>query len=143
MEELLLSCIIHTLPQQGLPLRVRKLVLKRNEEITQQYFALLDSHLSDLVSGRVTEMLEIGQIAAILCITPKHLSETITLVKGHHPCYYYDRKIAEQAKKLLTETNASVAEIARILTYDPSNFSKFFKKFTGETPGAFRQKNKI
>ena len=40
---------------------------------------------------------------------------------------------------LLKETKASIAQIAIQLTYDPSNFSKFFKKWTGLTPGNFRK----
>jgi AraC-like DNA-binding protein len=36
---------------------------------------------------------------------------------------------------MLNTSDKSVAEIARIFTYDPSNFSKFFKKMTGLTPG--------
>jgi AraC-like DNA-binding protein len=43
---------------------------------------------------------------------------------------------------MLLETEKSVSEIAKILTYDPSNFSKFFKKFVGQTPGKFRKENK-
>jgi AraC-like DNA-binding protein len=31
-----------------------------------------------------------------------------------------------------------IAQIAARLTYDPSNFTKFFKAFTGTTPKKFR-----
>ncbi len=43
---------------------------------------------------------------------------------------------------MLSETDKSIAEIAKTLTYDPSNFSKFFKKIVGQTPGQFRKKSK-
>jgi AraC-like DNA-binding protein len=43
---------------------------------------------------------------------------------------------------MLLTTNLSVAEIARTLTFDPSNFSKFFKHFEGITPKQFREKKK-
>nr|WP_315095501.1 AraC family transcriptional regulator [Chryseobacterium timonianum] len=36
----------------------------------------------------------------------------------------------------------AIAEIARKFTYDPSEFSKFFKKRTGQTPGNFRKQYK-
>jgi AraC family transcriptional regulator of adaptative response / methylphosphotriester-DNA alkyltransferase methyltransferase len=42
----------------------------------------------------------------------------------------------------MLETSLSIAEIARKLTYDPSNFSKFFKKYVGMSPGQFRKNQK-
>lgn len=114
----------------------------RNEEITTEYFAFLDQHLANLIAGKDIEMLEINEIAAKLFISAKHLSETIQLTQGHHPCYFFDQKILSESKKLILETSLSVAEIARKLTYNPSNFSKFFKKYAGVTPGQFRKNQK-
>ena len=116
--------------------------LKRSEEITKDYFAFLDNHLNDIVEGRVTKMMELNQIASALFVSHTHLTDTIQQTMGHHPCYFYDLKIAEQAKKMLLNTNSPIADIANTLTYDPSNFSKFFKKFTGQTPGEFRKQHK-
>lgn len=116
--------------------------MKRAEEITLAYFALLDSHLADIVSGKVIEMMELNQIAGALSISPAHLSDTIQATRGHHPCHFYDGKILEHAMRLLVETDMSIAEIARLLTYEPTNFSKFFKKFRYETPGQFRARKK-
>ncbi|WP_219226320.1 helix-turn-helix domain-containing protein [Pedobacter antarcticus] len=112
---------------------------RRSDEITQKYFDLLDKHLTDIIEGRALEMMELNQIASELFISHKHLSDTIQATKGHHPCYFYDLKIVEQAKNMLLNTDYSIAKIARTLTYDPSNFSKFFKKFSGATPGEFRK----
>lgn len=115
---------------------------KRNKEIANDYFAFLDRHLSDIVEGRVTKMMELNQIAKALFISHTHLTDVIQQTMGHHPCHFYDLKIAEQAKRMILTTTNSIATIAHTLTYDPSNFSKFFKKFTGQTPGEFRKKHK-
>lgn len=112
---------------------------KRSEEITKNYFQFLDRHINDVVSGKTTDFMEINQIASELFISHKHLTDTIQQETGHHPCHFYDLKIIDQAKKMLEETALPVSEIAKILTYDPSNFSKFFKKFTGQAPGTFRK----
>jgi AraC-like DNA-binding protein len=112
---------------------------KRSEEITQNYFQFLDKHIDDVISGKATDFMEINQIANELFISHKHLTDTIQQETGHHPCHFYDLKIIDQAKKMLEETVLPVSEIAKILTYDPSNFSKFFKKFTGQAPGTFRK----
>lgn len=113
---------------------------KRSIEITRKYFEFLDRHIADVVNGRVSEFLELNQIARELAVSHNHLTDTIQKEKGNHPCHFYDQKIIEAMKDMLVSTDRSVAEIARIFTYDPSNFSKFFKKFTGETPGRFRKK---
>ncbi|WP_278554594.1 helix-turn-helix domain-containing protein [Elizabethkingia bruuniana] len=113
--------------------------IKRSKEILTSYFVFLDQHIDDVVQGRVPEFMELNQIARELAVSHQHLSDTIQLETGHHPCHFYDEKIIDQAKKLLKETKASIAQIAIQLTYDPSNFSKFFKKWTGLTPGNFRK----
>lgn len=117
-------------------------ILKRSEEITENYFQFLDNHIEDVVLGKVDEFMEINQIASELFVSHKHLTDTVQKETGNHPCYFYDLKIIDEAKKMLSETDKSVSEIAKILTYDPSNFSKFFKKFIGKTPGQFRKENK-
>jgi len=99
----------------------------------------VDNHLQDVLEGRATEMMELREIASELCISHKHLTDTVQQETGNHPCHFYDMKILGHAKRLLTETSLPVAEIAMRLTYDPSNFSKFFKKFVGQTPGRFRR----
>lgn len=116
-----------------------KAISGRNEEITENYLKFLDQHLANLVEGREADMLHINEIATQLFLDPGHLSNTVKLVTGHHPCYFFDKKIIEKAKQLLKDTDLSISEIARTLTYDPSNFNKFFRKMTGLTPGDFRK----
>lgn len=115
---------------------------KRSEEITSEYFSFLDIHIEEVASGKVADFLELNQIAQLLHVSHTHFSDTIQKTTGHHPCHFYDLKIIEKAKQLLIQTDLSIANIAKKLTYDPSNFSKFFKSWTGETPGNFRKDNK-
>ena len=111
----------------------------RSSEIVESYFTFLDKHIDEVVSGNTPEFMELNQIARELAISHQHLSDTLQQETGHHPCHFYDEKIIERAKTFLKETNLPVAQIALQLTYDPSNFSKFFKKWTGQTPGTFRK----
>ncbi|GEN69454.1 MULTISPECIES: helix-turn-helix domain-containing protein [Chryseobacterium] len=117
-------------------------MMKRSEEITSQYFDFIDKHVRDVIAGNVPEFMELNEIAGKLAISHTHLTDTLKKETGKHPCYFYDEKIIMEAKLMLANSGKSVAEIARIFTYDPSNFSKFFKKKTGETPGNFREFNK-
>lgn len=110
----------------------------RSEEIKNLYFNYLDKHIHDVVSGIELDFKSINQIAQELNISHYHLTDTVQKETGQHPCHFYDLKIIETAKELLINSNYSIAEIAKMLTYEPSNFSKFFKKFTNKTPGQFR-----
>ncbi|WP_426478275.1 helix-turn-helix domain-containing protein [Chryseobacterium sp. CBSDS_008] len=117
-------------------------MMKRSEEITHQYFTFLDHHIQEVISGTVPEFMELNEIAGELAVSHKHLTDTIKKETGQHPCSFYDEKIIDQIKQMLITSDKSIAEIARIFTYDPSNFSKFFKKMTGFTPGNFRNSNR-
>jgi AraC family transcriptional regulator, transcriptional activator of pobA len=50
-------------------------------------------------------------------------------------------RILLEAKSLLTHTELNIAEISHNLQFDePTNFSKFFKKYVGLTPLQFRHR---
>ncbi len=115
----------------------------RNEEIFSSYLAFLDQHLEEILSGEAADMLHINQIAEKLFLSPGHLTNTVKLVSGHHPCYYYDHKIIKVTNDLLIDTQISASEIARKLTFDPSNFIKFYRSLTGITPTEFRKLKKL
>lgn len=112
--------------------------LSRHIELVAAYFKLVDSHLSDLADGRETEMMELSDIAVALYVSHKHLIAIVKKITGHHPCHFYIQKILEKANLMLIQTDYPAAEIARKLSYDPSNFNKFYKKYTGMTPGQYR-----
>lgn len=114
----------------------------RTEEVATAYLDFLDRHLQNLIDGTETEMLELNQIAQQLFVSKQYLCEIMQDKYGNHPCHFYDQKILDIAKGQLRTTGLAIADIASQLTYDPSNFSKFFKKYVGITPGAYRKQHK-
>lgn len=110
----------------------------RQKEIVQQYEAELDKHMLELKAGDVEIMHEISDLARIMNIHPIHLSNTVKAVTGRSACDLFEERLVALSKEMLTNTNLPVAEIARQLTYDPSNFTKFFKKYVKMTPKAYR-----
>lgn len=110
----------------------------RAVEIRNRYFELLDKHLSDLIDERTERMLELCDIADLLYVSQKHLIKIIQKLEGNHPCHFYVQKIVKKTTELLADTDWPIVEIARRFTYDPSNFTKFFKKHTGYTPSFYR-----
>ncbi|AZB33373.1 helix-turn-helix domain-containing protein [Chryseobacterium bernardetii] len=114
----------------------------RSEEISEKYFEFLDRHIDDVISARTADFMGLHQIASELGISHKHLINVIQHEFGNHPSYFYDFRIIKITKEILLKEDISIAEVARKFTYDPSNFSKFFKSRTGQTPGSFRRQNK-
>jgi AraC family transcriptional regulator, regulatory protein of adaptative response / methylphosphotriester-DNA alkyltransferase methyltransferase len=111
----------------------------RQKEIVKSYLQELDNHIAELKQGLINKTLEIGDFAAKLHIHPVHLSNTIKAVTGQSTCSLYEERLLNAAKQLLTESNMPIGQVAMQLTYDPSNFTKFFKTYTGITPKQFRQ----
>ncbi|MDU0372434.1 helix-turn-helix domain-containing protein [Hymenobacter endophyticus] len=122
-----------------MPTPLPKKILARQHEITADFTRLVHAHVDDLAAGRSTEALEIRDFAGQLCIHPTHLSNTLKLTTGEAPCAIYERKLVAVSKELLSNRQQSVAEVAARLTYDPSNFTKFFKRFVGITPRQYRE----
>ena len=114
------------------------IIFDRKEEITASFIQHIDAHLNDIVCGNTIEMCEIRDIAKLMFIHPTHLSNTIKVVTGQAPCYFFEMKIMDHAKKMLADPNLTIAHIALTLTFDPSNFTKFFKRFEGITPKQYR-----
>ena len=116
-------------------------ISSRKKEIATDYIACLDEHIQQLKEGKADRALEIREFAAMLHVHPAHLSNTIKEVTGQSTCSLYEERLVRISKELLVTTNWPVAQIARQLTYDPSNFTKFFKQYTGTTPKKFRDQH--
>lgn len=112
--------------------------LTRPEQITKDFLIELDKHLDDIVSSKTDIMFDVRDFAKILHIHPVHLSNTIKQTTGKAPCDFCEAKILEISKSLLQNSKLTIANIAIQLTYDPSNFTKFFKKYSGQTPSEYR-----
>lgn len=122
-------------------MKENKTISVRQNEIVASYLQQLDLHLSDLKVGLAEKTFEIKDLADLLFVSPKHLSNTIQEVLGKSPCDIYEERLIEISKELLLTTNKPISHIAQTLTFDPSNFTKFFKSFEGKTPKQFRELN--
>ncbi|MBL7846266.1 MAG: helix-turn-helix transcriptional regulator [Cyclobacteriaceae bacterium] len=111
----------------------------RQQEIVTQYLHELDKHLAELKIGKAENTFEIKDLASLLFIHPTHLSNTIHEVLGKSPCDIYEERLIEIAKELILSSDRPIAQIAQSMTFDPSNFTKFFKSYVGTTPKKFRQ----
>lgn len=113
--------------------------MDRPEEITANFLLELDKHIADIACGKTDTFFEIHDFASILCIHPVHLSNTVKQVTGKAPCDHCEGKLAVVAKQLLDAGDMTITQIAYRLTYDPPSFTKFFKKYVGQTPSRYRK----
>ncbi|MBL7919511.1 MAG: helix-turn-helix transcriptional regulator [Bacteroidia bacterium] len=126
---------------QGVITKEKKAVSLRQKEIVTDYIQKLDNYVAALKQGTEDRVLEIAEFADMLHIHPTHLSNTVKEVTGRSSCSLFEERLVKVSKEMLLESRASIKEIAIQLTYDPSNFTKFFKHFVGMTPKQFRIQN--
>ena len=111
---------VKTLPQQ-------KQVLLRN------FRRLIDQHFLSIKLPK--------EYAELLYVTPNHLNALCKDLLGKTAGELIRDRVLLEAKRLLTNADMSIAEIAYRLNFeDNSYFNRFFKKYEGLTPDAFRKK---
>ena len=121
-----------------MPTPIPKKILARRHEIFADYLRELDKHLDDIMKERTDVMFEVRDFAEILHIHPTHLTNTIKQTTGKSPCFFFEEKILAIAKDML-QKNIPIKEVAYRLTFDASNFTKFFKRFEGVTPKQYKE----
>ena len=92
----------------------------------------IDEHLTD-------PSLSLKKIAAHNYINASYLSRIFKEVTGMTFMDYLISVRIEKAKKLLANPTFRIYEIAEMVgIHDPNYFSKFFKKYAGDTPAGYR-----
>lgn len=101
---------------------------------------LVLSNFRSLVDEHFTEMKLPKDYASLLYITPNHLNALCTDLLGRSAGEVIRDRVLLEAKRLLVNAGSNISEIAYSLGFtDNSHFSKFFKKYEGLTPEAFRK----
>lgn len=73
-----------------------------------------------------------------LNITEKRLYRAVTTVSSKTPKMIIHNKVILEAKWLLSDSNLTTKEISIELGFsEPTNFIKYFKKYTGKNPSAY------
>ncbi|MEO1022884.1 MAG: helix-turn-helix domain-containing protein [Bacteroidota bacterium] len=104
----------------------------RAEEITFRF--------EQLIREQNNYRIPLSAYADSLHITPDYLGECIKRVTGKTPLKIVREYVIVQAKSMLTHSTDTISNIAFDLGFeDPSNFVKYFKKYTGDTPSRYRK----
>jgi AraC family transcriptional activator of pobA len=76
--------------------------------------------------------------------TPQNLNAICRKEYGRSASNIIADHIIKEVKRLLLYTNGTISEIAFSLGFkDSSHFTKYFKRYTGETPKQFKKPKKI
>lgn len=92
----------------------------------------------ELAATHAVEQRSVSWYAQELRVSAGHLSDTIKEAAGKQPGQLIREQVILEAKRLLAHSAMTVAEVGYTLHFDdPSYFSRFFKRETGESPGDF------
>ncbi|MES1259954.1 MAG: helix-turn-helix domain-containing protein [Gemmatimonadota bacterium] len=99
------------------------------------------SRFMELLEREAARRHRIADYAAELAVTPGHLSALCAEYAGQRAKRLLDRVLVARARRMLLYTNESVARIGAALGFDdPSYFSRFFRRETGQTPKELRDR---
>ena len=107
---------------------------------SNQYNSVLLSNFKRLIDRYYKEKRLTKEYAELLYITPNHLNALTKDATGRSAGELIRDRILLEAKRLLVNADLSIGEIAAELDFqDNSYFTKFFRKYEGVTPDAFRK----
>ncbi|OLL31799.1 AraC family transcriptional regulator [Burkholderia sp. SRS-W-2-2016] len=93
-----------------------------------------------LVEKHYREHLAISRYAEQLGVTAVYLNMVCQRLAGKSALALVHQRLMLEAKRSLTYTALSIAQISDFLGFtEPAYFTRFFKRFTGVTPNAFRK----
>lgn len=92
-----------------------------------------------LVEKKFQQEHKVEFYAKELKITPKALTQKISKILGVSAGTVIQERVLVEAKRMLSYTNQSVADIGYDLGYeDPNYFARFFRQHVGMAPGKYR-----
>lgn len=101
---------------------------------------LLTRQFKHLLCAHCTVERQLAFYASHLCITPKHLTETIRAVTGRGAASLIAEAVTLEARLRLQDPALTVAQVADQLHFaDQSTFARYFRHTVGQTPTAYRQ----
>ena len=114
---------------------------KKGDFIARKKYMSRFIEFQKLVEENCFKSKKVQYYAEKLGVSTKTLNNIVNnIINGSSAKNFIDERTIMQIKRLLISTDHSIKEIAYITGFsDPTNFFKYFKKFTGSSPEVFRQ----
>lgn len=102
--------------------------------------ATIVQRFRQLVELHYREGLRIDDFAASLAVTREQLHDACLRTTGRTPLVLVHQRLVAEACARLEQTDLSVEQVGYGIGFcDPGYFSRFFKRQTGHSPGAYRR----
>lgn len=136
-EEILRS-LIHILLHETAPIYSAQRVSANAVQTRSQ---LIAADFKKLVSSHYATERSLVFYADKLCISPKHLAETVKETTGKRAVEWLAEAVLLEASVLLQNPALTIGQVADTLHFaDQSTFGRFFRNNTGVSPAAYRQR---
>jgi AraC family transcriptional activator of pobA len=136
-EEILRS-LIHILLHETAPIYSAQHVASK---VVQTRSQLIAAGFKQLVNTHYATERSLAFYADKLCITPKHLAETVKEVTGKRAVAWLAEAVVLEAHILLQNPALTIGQISDTLHFaDQSTFGRFFRSNTGISPASYRQR---
>lgn len=134
---------IFLLECRSIYLSTNKQPVKEVEYVINKFQQKVNDYFTELNKGQARETLSLTSIAQQLHLHPNYLSNLIKAQSGKTVSQIIRERMVLEAKALLRNSHMTISEIAYFLLFkDTSNFAKFFKNNTGQSPSAFKSSAK-
>ncbi|OYU93701.1 MAG: AraC family transcriptional regulator [Bacteroidetes bacterium B1(2017)] len=111
-----------------------------NQNKKQDASSILTYKYKNALSEFIYSKKTLSEYADYLSVTPNHLLKCVKNTTGKTAHELLDEMRILESKVLLKQTDKSISEIADAIgKEDPSDFSRFFKLKTGQTPNQYRK----
>ncbi|TVT39454.1 helix-turn-helix domain-containing protein [Hymenobacter setariae] len=108
---------------------------------TQSRSQLIAADFKKLVNTHYATERSLAFYADKLCISPKHLAETVKEATGKRAVAWLAEAVLLEAHVLLQNPALTIGQIADTLHFtDQSTFGRFFRTNTGVSPASYRQR---
>ncbi|WP_343065478.1 helix-turn-helix transcriptional regulator [Arenibacter arenosicollis] len=137
----------NTYAQKNIVAKLLELYLLKLERLTQaddspkqlQKHYPLFLEFKNLVEEKYTTTRNVKDYADMLSISTKHLNGIVKEFTLNSAKHFIDNLVILETKRAIASSNYSLKEIGYAVGFDEvTNFTKFFKKHTGNTPKQFK-----
>ncbi len=105
-----------------------------------QFDEVIANRVIGFMKENLSKNLSIDDICAVLHYNRSYIFRQFKKSTGYSVMSYFNKLKIDHAKRLLRETDLSVAAISESLGFESSNyFSKIFKKYSNYTPSTYRK----
>lgn len=134
--------------KEDIPVSLLRVILHKSREklsnVSNDTSSELFSKFKRLILSQFYEVHNVQEYASLLNVSSKHLNVVCKEFSGLSTKAFIDHFKIVEIKRFLASSTLPIKDIAVNVGYwEVSNFIKFFKKHTGETPKVFRDSHYV